>query len=384
VGGSFSGVIGQGVNRSYLASVDADTGTVTSWNPPEPNEEVNALALSGTTLYVGGNFTKAGASNRAYAAAFDAGSGALRGWNPGPDGVVYALAASSSTVYLGGYFANADSTPRAGVAAVDTSEGALQAWNPALTQTSGPPNVSAIALEGEEVYLGGDFDAIQGTPHVHIAQVSASTGVASSWNPDPVPDLFDIPVDAIATDGHGGIVIGGRFTSMGLANQAYIASFSGPPDNTGVPSVSGTPTVGSVIGCATGSWSGSVPQSYAIQWLRDGAAISGATAGSYTVAGGDVGHTLSCQVTVTNLGGSEAATSPSVTAVAGGTNNITVLTNNATNNLTPPVPGRRCRAQRTFRVTMRACGVGSRLPAANNQPPRPAAPDRLHEFVRCN
>jgi trimeric autotransporter adhesin len=166
VGGSFSGVIGQGVNRSYLASVDvdADTGTVTSWNPPEPNEEVNALALSGTTLYVGGNFTKAGASNRAYAAAFDAGSGALRGWNPGPDGVVYALAASSSTVYLGGYFANVDSTPRAGVAAVDTSEGALQAWNPALTQTSGPPNVSAIALEGEEVYLGGDFDAIQGTP----------------------------------------------------------------------------------------------------------------------------------------------------------------------------------------------------------------------------
>lgn len=330
VGGSFSGVIGQGVYRSYLAAVDADTGTVTSWNPPALNEEVNALALSGTTLYVGGNFTKAGTSGRANAAAFDTGSGALRGWNPSPDGIVYALAASNSTVYLGGYFANVDSTPRAGVAAVDTTEGALQAWNPALTQTSGPPNVSAIALEGEEVYLGGDFDAVQGTPRVHVAQVSASTGAASSWNPDPTPDIFDVPVDAIATDGHGGIVIGGHFTSMALANQAYLASFSAPPANTGAPSVSGTPAAGSVINCATGSWSGSIPQSYAVQWLRDGAAISGATTGSYTVASGDAGHALSCQVTATNLGGSSAVISPSVTVVAGAPNNISLFTNTVT------------------------------------------------------
>jgi hypothetical protein len=316
VGGQFTGLIGQGVNRSYLAALDAGSGNVTSWDPPSPSEFVDALALSGTSLYVGGDFTTVGASSRNHAAAFDTGSGALLSWNPGPDSTVKALAASGSTVYLGGYFANVDSTPRAAVAAVDTSSGALQSWNPALTQTLAPPDIDAIALDGGEVYLGGEFDAVQGAPHVHVAQVSASTGAATAWNPDPTPDLVDVPVDAIATDGHGGIVIGGEFSSMALANQAY-ASFTAPPVNTTAPAVAGTPQSGSAIACETGTWSGSVPQSDAVQWLRDGSAIGGATTSQYTVAGGDAGHALSCQVTATNLGGSAAATSAPVNATAG-------------------------------------------------------------------
>ena len=316
VGGQFSGVIGQGVYRAYLAAVDAGTGNVTAWNPPSPDEFVTALALSGTSLYVGGNFTAVGASTRNYAAAFDTGSGALLPWNPSPDSIVRTLVVSGSTVYLGGYFANVDATPRAGVAAVDATDGALQNWNPALTQTSGAPNVDAIAVDGSDVYIGGDFDAVQGAPHVHVAQVSASTGAATAWNPDPTPDLFDWPVDAIATDGNGGIVIGGQFTDMADANQAYVASFSTAPSNTTAPSVSGTPAAGTTITCEPGSWSGSVPQTDTFQWLRDGTAITGATGSSYTVALGDIGHVLSCSVTASNLGGAVTATSTAVKALA--------------------------------------------------------------------
>lgn len=46
----------------------------------------------------------------------------------------------------------------------------------------------------------------------------------------------------------------------------------------------------------------------AIQWTRDGAAISGATSTSYTYVSGDVGTTVACAVTATNGFGSTSAT----------------------------------------------------------------------------
>lgn len=67
------------------------------------------------------------------------------------------------------------------------------------------------------------------------------------------------------------------------------------------------PVVGTVVSVTTGNWTGS-PTSYAYQWMRDGAAISGATATSYTLIAADVGgHQIACVVTATNATGSTAA-----------------------------------------------------------------------------
>ena len=54
------------------------------------------------------------------------------------------------------------------------------------------------------------------------------------------------------------------------------------------------------------------------QWLRDGSTIAGATAQAYTPVAGDVGHTLSCTVTVTYplLHTTASATSAEVTVIA--------------------------------------------------------------------
>jgi hypothetical protein len=85
-----------------------------------------------------------------------------------------------------------------------------------------------------------------------------------------------------------------------------------PPNNTALPSISGTPVAGQTLTCAKGTWSGSTPQSYAYRWLKDNVAISGATASTYTVTSTDAGHGLKCRVTASNGGGSDAATSAAV------------------------------------------------------------------------
>ena len=102
------------VPRSYLAAVDRDTGQLLPWNPGA-NKEAYALAASadGSTIYVGGLFTKVGGLTREKAAAITAATGAVTGWAPTADNKVQAIAVSGSQVYLGGSFTTVDGAPRA-------------------------------------------------------------------------------------------------------------------------------------------------------------------------------------------------------------------------------------------------------------------------------
>ena len=66
---------------------------------------------------------------------------------------------------------------------------------------------------------------------------------------------------------------------------------------TGVrPTISGTPQVGSTLTAVTGNWS-PAPVTLAIQWLRDGKKIAGATAPDYVVVAADRGAKLTASVT---------------------------------------------------------------------------------------
>jgi Carboxypeptidase regulatory-like domain len=91
------------------------------------------------------------------------------------------------------------------------------------------------------------------------------------------------------------------------------------PVNTALPAVSGTPTVGDLLSCSNGSWTGESEQTLAVgwplttpftyQWLRDGGAIAGATSPAYLVQAVDVGHSLACEVGATNYAGHASARS---------------------------------------------------------------------------
>src|SRR6202022_893212 len=98
-----------GVPRTNAAAFStAAVGVATPWDP-HTNDIVKALALSaaGTTMYLGGDFTKLNGTTatRTPPAAVDTTLGNVTGWNPSPDGnTVNAIAVSGSNVYAGGDF----------------------------------------------------------------------------------------------------------------------------------------------------------------------------------------------------------------------------------------------------------------------------------------
>lgn len=81
------------------------------------------------------------------------------------------------------------------------------------------------------------------------------------------------------------------------------------PINTVAPVVSGTPVVGQALSCSNGSWTGSPAPTFTRTWLRDGVAITGATASTYVIQTADQGNGLTCKVTGTNKSGSAPALS---------------------------------------------------------------------------
>ena len=90
-----------------------------------------------------------------------------------------------------------------------------------------------------------------------------------------------------------------------------------PPSNSSPPTISGTAATGQTLSASTGSWTES-PTRYEYQWQRCSsgcAAVAGATASTYTVAGGDVGSTLRVAVTASNSAGASTPASSAPTAV---------------------------------------------------------------------
>lgn len=190
--------------RNRLAAVDTTTCSLTSW-APNANGEVLAMAVSGSTLYVGGDFTTVNGQSSPRLAALDTGSGAVRGSLPVPDRTVRTLAVSGGRLYAGGDFTHVGSASRSKVAAVVMSTGALdQGWNPKASH--GKVTALHPAADGATIYVGGSFTSLGGNAAAHyLARVTATTGaVDASFLPRP-----DFNVLAITADSRGVYVGGG-------------------------------------------------------------------------------------------------------------------------------------------------------------------------------
>lgn len=90
------------------------------------------------------------------------------------------------------------------------------------------------------------------------------------------------------------------------------------------PTISGTPYVGSTLTASPGTWKPS-PVTFTYQWLRGGAPIAGATASSYTLVGGDSGHSVSVSVTGFEVGYSAKMMASSAVAAAAGSTTGSII-----------------------------------------------------------
>jgi hypothetical protein len=140
------------------------------------------LIRSGSRLYVEG-------SERVEA--FDAKTGA-RLW-VGPrivrtqagicNATVQAIAASAARVYVGGNFTRIGRVARRSLAALDARTGRLLAWRspPLRNGDASTHYVTALALAGSRLYVGGVFSSVGGQPCVSLAALEPRTGALLSW-----------------------------------------------------------------------------------------------------------------------------------------------------------------------------------------------------------
>jgi len=176
---------------------------------------VYALAVSGSDVYAGGDFTTAGGSPATNIAKWNGSSWSALGSGIGPAAIgpnVSALAVSGNDVYAGGYFTTAGSSPANYIAK----------WNGSSWSALGAgmnAQVNALAISGSDVYAGGDFTTAGGSAANYIAKWNGST-----WS--TLGSGIDLWVSALAVSGNN-LYAGGQFTTAGGIPASNIAKWNG-------------------------------------------------------------------------------------------------------------------------------------------------------------
>jgi hypothetical protein len=122
---------------------------------------------------------------RRHLAALDVDQHTLLPWDPDADDTVHAVAVSAdgTQLYVGGDFDHIAGTPASKLARIDLSTGKLDpTFEPGVRGS-----VRALALAGNRLYVGGTFDTVAGTAggesRPKLAALDAATGELLPWIP---------------------------------------------------------------------------------------------------------------------------------------------------------------------------------------------------------
>jgi hypothetical protein len=225
-----------------LIAMGAPSASATLSVTPDPtwmtNGIVYAIVRSGDRIYIGGRFTSVrscppgqscGAGNTTKVdnvAALDATTGAaIKTWKPAVTGdgtpvtTVYALAASGGKVFIGGDFDQVDGVARTNFAAVDATTGALDAGVDSAVGTPGSKGIRALVATGSRVYAGGYFTTVDDLARIHVASFDVAGNLDSSWRPRVKGTVKSLAFDCTAST----IFVGGTFAQASGTGQPFVA-----------------------------------------------------------------------------------------------------------------------------------------------------------------
>lgn len=187
-----------------------------------------------------------------------------------------------------------------------------------LPTTSAPNNETVPTITGT-VAVGNTLTATPGTwtgspaPSFVYTWKRGATTVQTGASPSYTVVAADagttLTVVVTGTNASG-------FDTGTSAGSNVPASTNAAPVNTSIPVISGTPIVGNTLTTTSGTWTGVPAPTFAYQWMRNGAPISGATSTTYVLAAIDLGAVVTCVVTGSGTSPSSTGTSAGVTVQA--------------------------------------------------------------------
>ncbi len=202
------------------------------------NTYVYGIAVSGTDIYVGGNFTDAdGIAAADYIAKWDGTKWSALGSNGARDGslngFVDTIAVSGSNIYVGGIFSavNDQGTVLNKATYVAKWDGAH--WSALGDNGAGASalngGVRALLVNGTDLYVGGDFTNAGGVNAADYIAKWNGTAWSALGNDSFGDGSLNAYVSALALDGNN-LYVGGKFTNIAgpvLTNLAadYVAKW---------------------------------------------------------------------------------------------------------------------------------------------------------------
>jgi uncharacterized delta-60 repeat protein len=245
VGGLFATAGGTTVNR--LARWDG-----TNWNPlgattangmsGTVGNDIRAVAVSGADVYVGGPFTQVGGVAANYVAKWNgtAWSSLGTGTANGTDALVESLVVSGTTLYVGGRFLNAGGTAASHVARWNgTSWSALGAG----IVDGANVFVNALALIGSNLYVGGQFTVAGSATTTNVARWDGTNWHALGIGTNEGVNSMVLAFGVRGTD----LYLGGGFSMAGSVDAYRVAKWNGTTwSSLGTGAANGTGTTGIV------------------------------------------------------------------------------------------------------------------------------------------
>jgi N-acetylneuraminic acid mutarotase len=228
VGGEFTSAGGVSANR--VARFNTQTNTWSSLGTDSSNGVnglVTALAVVGNEVFVGGNFTSAGGVSANRVARFNTQTNTWStlgtGSSNGVSGNVNALAVVGNEVVVGGFFTLAGGVIANRVARFNTQ---TNTWSSLGTGSSNGVSgfVNALAVVGNEVVVGGVFTLAGGVIANRVARFNTQTNTWSTLGTDSSNGVDDW-VYALAVVGNE-VVVGGNFTLAGGVIANRVARFN--------------------------------------------------------------------------------------------------------------------------------------------------------------
>ncbi|MES2705689.1 MAG: hypothetical protein V4726_03710 [Verrucomicrobiota bacterium] len=180
-----------------------------------PNDVVRAVVVKGSTIFVAGDFTRAGTVSAQRITRWTGTNWFAMG--TGMNGPVLALALSGTDLFAGGSFSTAGGASANRIAKWDNTS-----WSDVGGGIGGTnPVVRTLAARGPDVYAGGSFSSAGGVTTQNIAKW---TGATSKWS--ALGAGVSGTVNAL-TFSQAILFAGGSFTAAGTVAASNFAKWNG-------------------------------------------------------------------------------------------------------------------------------------------------------------